>query len=212
MPQTKTPVREGDYAGLCGPYGVLDAAHTLLGRPERADNEALFKAILRSPSAGRYPDLLLDGATFGDVRRMLGAVATWDKGRRPERKIVPMAPFGTGMGQVELPETVEDFWARLDARFLQHEEAEAQVAVFGLSEPAMRWCSMSPAGEVRMADPAGGVRTLGRADFRLSREEGDAAHAIVARETNILVLLKEEETRLRRLPKPTGPFGHGGAR
>ena len=206
------PVREGEFPGLCGPYAVLGAAHALLGRPEPADNESLFKAILRSPSTARYPDLLLDGATFGDVRRMLAAVAAWDKGRRPERKIVPMMPFGSGAGQVEAPDEIEAFWARLDARLHQNEAAESQVTVFGLSEPALRWCAMGPGEEIRMADAAGGLRTLTRADFRLAREEGEAGHRIVARETSILVLLKEDETRLRRVPKPTGPFGRGGAR
>lgn len=61
------PFYQGKLDGLCGPYAIVNAFERC-----GVDNaEALFEAACSAPAKTRWPGLLWEGTTLGDLTRMI---------------------------------------------------------------------------------------------------------------------------------------------
>lgn len=119
------PSFQGELDGLCGPYAIVNAFEEC-GLAD--DGEAIFKACCKALSAARWPALMWEGTSFGDLQRMIRAclddpdIAT---------HVEVSYPFSR-----DPPTTNDDYWWRFDEVF---SDETAVCAIIGITQPRLHW-------------------------------------------------------------------------
>jgi hypothetical protein len=111
--------------GLCGPYAIVNAFEEC----GFDDAELIFQAACSAPAARRWPSLLWDGTTFGDLQRMIKNCRE-SLGGVPELKV--SYPFSKNV-----PATPVEYWGRFDALF--EDRPNLKCMILGLTRPSMHW-------------------------------------------------------------------------
>lgn len=119
------PNYQGQLDGLCGPYAIVNAFEHC-GYEE---SETIFKAACEASATRRWPALLWEGTTFGDLKKM---VSNCRKaiGGAPELKV--SYPFVS-----KIPPSPAEYWKRFDALFA--ERPNACCMIVGLTRPSSHW-------------------------------------------------------------------------
>lgn len=112
---------QGDLDGLCGQYAIANAA----GLCGASDQKVLFQTACRTLARSRWPNVLWEGTTFGDLRRMIAACKPLMPG------IAVSYPFHR-----EPPRTNRGFWRRFDVTFA---DERAACAIIMTTHPSDHW-------------------------------------------------------------------------
>jgi hypothetical protein len=123
MSMTKWVERQGSLDALCGPYAVANALYLC----DLCDADVAFRSALRALALHRWPKVLWDGVTFGDIVRMLQACRR-DLGLDRMRIRIPFL--------FDAPASAADYWRSLDALFA---EGRWICAIIGLTRPTAHW-------------------------------------------------------------------------
>jgi hypothetical protein len=116
---------QGDLDGLCGVYAIA-AAFELSGVREVAE---VWQEACKGIARTRWPKLLWEGTTFGDLSRMV-------------RRCLDVIP-GTDHISVSYPFSRNapisnaDFWEKFDGLF--DTTPNARCAIIGLTRPSAHW-------------------------------------------------------------------------
>ena len=122
------PQHQGGYDGLCGPYAIANA----LEQCGLADSDFLFRLACLSASPRRWPDLLWNGTTFGDLRRMIRLCLDSPANDNGVRVRYPF--------HRDPPANNRDYWRRFDEAF---EGCGAICGIIGIQEPHEHWIVVS---------------------------------------------------------------------
>ncbi|MDP9734522.1 UNVERIFIED_ORG: hypothetical protein QE446_004665 [Rhizobium sp. SORGH_AS260] len=116
---------QGNLDGLCGPYAIVNAL-AYCGMSGR--EEEMFIAACSSPSIRRWPNLLWEGTTFGDLQRMLTMCLSLPGARDTVRVFYPFLQF--------VPTTNADFWISFDEFFA---EEDTRCVILRMTKPSHHW-------------------------------------------------------------------------
>jgi hypothetical protein len=131
---------QGDMDGLCGMYAIMHAFH-LCGRD---DTDIVFQTACNALARSRWPKVLWDGTTLGDMKKMIASVAQ-------DVEIEDLTiryPF-----QQRPPRTLEAYWDNLQNLFL---DANARCAIVGFEKPAHWTVIRYEGGRVNFLDSTAG--------------------------------------------------------
>ncbi len=103
------PVYQGELDGLCGPYAIANAFELCGESPDQA-----FQMACSAIPRARWPDVLWEGTTFFDIRRMIKKCLLAAQGT-PNR-ITVQYPFLKNE-----PATNAKYWQGFDQIFLTHQ-------------------------------------------------------------------------------------------
>jgi hypothetical protein len=137
------PYYQGALDGLCGPYAIANALeHCGLSSVEDS-----FRCSCSALASRRWPKVLWEGTTFGDLQRML---------RRCKDELDGMAAISISYPFMRTtPNTDAAFWQRFDAVFANH--TRARCAIIGLTRPSYHWIvATHDGGRVIFTDCAAG--------------------------------------------------------
>lgn len=119
------PNYQGQLDGLCGPYAIVNAfEHCGLSR-----SEDVFRAACAAPAARRWPALLWEGTTIGDLKRMLKNCREHVRGTEKVRITFPFSR--------NAPKSNEEYWRRFDELFDQRPNIRCMI--LGLTRPSNHW-------------------------------------------------------------------------
>ena len=128
----KTAARSVHYQGaldsLCGAYAITNA----LALCEVKPCKRVFSSCLGALSGRRWPQLLWDGTSFGDLQRMLRPL----QGLLARRSIRVRYPFAR-----TVPNSNEQYWQCFDELFAQR---GSRVAIVGIRRPHWHWIVAQP--------------------------------------------------------------------
>lgn len=117
------PSYQGQLDRLCGPYAIANALMHLGHTGDRAD---IFRTACSAVSRNRWPALLWEGTTFGDLKKMVGAClrdgASGIEARYPFWKTAPRSNSG--------------YWQEFDAIF---DDPDVVCGIVGISRPSDHW-------------------------------------------------------------------------
>jgi hypothetical protein len=118
------PRHQGALDGLCGPYAIANAFEQC-GVEE---SELVFRLACLSAANRRWPNLLWEGTSFGDLRRMIRLCldSPLNKTRLKVRY-----PFLAAQ-----PANNRAFWARFNEAF---DDSDAECAILGIEAPHQHW-------------------------------------------------------------------------
>lgn len=116
---------QGELDGLCGPYAITNAL-TYLGHKD--EPEAVFQAACSAISRSRWPKVLWDGTTFGDLKKMIGACM---QGVDPKIGAEASYPFWKST-----PTSNKDYWVEFDAIFA---DEDVVCGIVRLTRPWKHW-------------------------------------------------------------------------
>lgn len=129
---------QGKFDGLCGMYAIVNAY-------EICDYggicEELFQVACGGLAHRRWPTVLWEGTTFGDMTRMIHACQSYIK-RSYDSAIMVSYPFWR-----DEPRTNADFWDVFDGKF---QSRSARCAIVGLTAPSHHWVVISRDTERRV--------------------------------------------------------------
>ncbi|GGB03731.1 hypothetical protein GCM10011491_34840 [Brucella endophytica] len=114
---------QGGLDGLCGMYALVNA-FMLFGH---TDGEKVLREACRALSQSRWPEVLTEGTTFGDMQRM----AKRCKEKLHTKNMEIRYPF-----KKNVPGTNKQYWERFDEIF---SDEDAVCAIIGIWEPAAHW-------------------------------------------------------------------------
>ena len=145
------PGYQGEYDGLCGMYAISNA-YEICGYdlPEEEIEEELgdiFKICCSALAESRWPDILWDGTSFGDMRKMISTCQD-----HYEFRIKVTYPFLRNS-----PKTNEDYWEKL-ADIFGKEDENVLCAIIGMEAPDPHWTVVEPSlgGHLFFSDSATG--------------------------------------------------------
>lgn len=119
------PEYQGRLDGLCGPYAVVNAfAHCGIAEPE-----AIFEAACRALAPRRWPKVLWDGTSFGDLKRMIKLCR---ESIENASSVKTSYPFSRST-----PKSNDGYWTRLDQLFSSRPNARCMI--LGLTRPSLHW-------------------------------------------------------------------------
>ena len=119
------PNYQGNLDGLCGPYAVVNAF-------ERCGVQKLdevFETACSAIALRRWPKVLWEGTSFGDLRRMI---------RRCKDTIGEAASIRTSYPfHRKTPKSNESFWKELDQ--ILTDRPSVRCMILGLTRPDYHW-------------------------------------------------------------------------
>lgn len=119
------PNYQGQLDGLCGPYAIVNAfEHCGIEKT----NE-VFEAACAALAPRRWPNVLWDGTTIGDLKRMIKSCR---ESIDEAAMIITTYPFSRNT-----PKTNEDYWQRFDLLF--SERPKIRCMILGLTRPSYHW-------------------------------------------------------------------------
>ena len=130
----RSPFYQGELDGLCGMSSIVNVYRHLLAKVlDREDADDLFRITLKSIPQGRYPDVIIDGTSFADLKRMAIAAKDWANERLADSpyRVRLRYPF-----QRVSIRKMETFWETFDAEL---NDDVYGAAIFGLTEPWHHW-------------------------------------------------------------------------
>lgn len=175
--------QQGSHDGLCGIYAIANA-YTICGydKPEHEDEELqeIFQIACGALANSRWPDVLWEGATFGDMMKMIARcqreTAWWQDIYDFSVKV--SYPFFK-----KTPRTNKEYWERF-ADILQNDGVACFIA--GMEAPWAHWVVVEPAlgGKLLFSDSEDGMihrididsihagpKKPGGKDFKIDRKE-----------------------------------------
>ena len=124
------PSYQGELDGLCGPYAIANAFEEC-GYPQK---EATFKLACEALSKQRWPKVLWEGTTFGDMQRMIKACI------KNIDHIKVGYPFMHSVLQSN-----DEYWNKFDFIF-SDDNPSAMCAIIGLTKPSEHWIVVTRSG------------------------------------------------------------------
>ncbi|MGB4347883.1 MAG: hypothetical protein WBJ21_15985 [Burkholderiaceae bacterium] len=118
------PRYQGELDGLCGLYAVANAFEFCFAK----DPSRSFEFCAQSLASSRWPAVLWEGTTFGDVRRMI-AKCRQEHGLR--KKLRVQVPFWK-----RFPKNDGEFWQQFDS---QLNKDNVLCALIGIEKPRYHW-------------------------------------------------------------------------
>lgn len=119
------PNYQGGLDGLCGPYAIANA----LGHCGLADHSReIFEISCRSLSIRRWPNILWEGTTFGDLRKMIRAALASEANFLGISASYPFAR--------NVPIDNKSYWRRFDEVF---EDQSVACVIIGRLQPSLHW-------------------------------------------------------------------------
>jgi len=118
------PAYQGELDGLCGMYAIANVVSFVL---ELGKEQEIFEIACQGLSKNRWPEVLWEGTTFGDMQRMLRTVQ--DYVDEPALKV--KYPFSKNT-----PKTNAAYWKAYDEIF---SDPTAVCAIIGLWKPSEHW-------------------------------------------------------------------------
>lgn len=168
------PVYQGELDGLCGPYAIANAFELCGESPDQAFQVAC-SAIPRS----RWPDVLWNGTTFFDIRRMIKKCLL----------ITQQAPNGIKVKYPFLknePSTNAKYWEGFDQIF---SDPSVICALVGLTKPSLHWSIVEKSGSRILFTDS----TAGKLNFQKNRSSIHAgkrsrlpAHIVIDRKELVI--------------------------
>lgn len=125
-------MHQGALDGLCGPYAIANMFE-LLGYD---DPELFFQTACRTIAKRRWPEVLWDGTSLGDMQRMVKACL--EILPKPDR-VKASYPFIRST-----PKTNSEYWKRFDTIFA---DSSVVCGIVGLRQPSDHWIVISPDGK-----------------------------------------------------------------
>ncbi len=130
---TRKPLDQGDLDGFCGLYSIINALTLLFPSAmdqKRRDN--VFTVLLKAIPQLRWPAVVIDGTTVGDVRQMLHGARNylWADGKKSATRFDWEQPF-----RETKIENFEEFSRELGWRI----KGDDAFAVVGISKPWSHW-------------------------------------------------------------------------
>lgn len=119
------PSFQGDLDGLCGPYAIVNAfEHCGIDRAEE-----IFTVACEALARRRWPRVLWEGTTIGDLKRMINLCREiFDDAQQ----VKVSYPFSR-----KTPVSNAQYWQRFDQIF--KERPEARCMILGLTRPNHHW-------------------------------------------------------------------------
>lgn len=177
------PSQQGSHDGLCGMYAIANA-YAICGydQPEHEDEELqeIFQIACGTLAKSRWPGVLWEGATFGDMMRMIARcqkeTAWWQDIYGFSVKV--SYPFHR-----KAPRTNEEYWERF-ADILQGDGVSCFIV--GMEAPWVHWVVVEPAlrGKLLFSDSGdgaihrvdidsihAGLRKPSEKDIKINRQE-----------------------------------------
>lgn len=149
------PSHQGALDGLCGMYAIVNAMKSAC--TVDADQEDMFKTACNALSRSRWPKVLWDGTSFGDLRKMIHACVE----EHGEGCVSVRYPFLRSA-----PRTNEKYWAELEAAF---KEEVAVCAIIGITGTIDHWTAIVLEGKrVFVLDSTAGNQVVRRNRASLS--------------------------------------------
>ncbi len=116
---------QGALDGLCGPYSIINAMMHIGHRGDPAD---LFPIACSAVSSRRWPTLLWEGTSFGDLKKMVAAcMGEFDGAVEVEVSY----PFWQAA-----PVTNTDYWTEFDEIF---DDEDVICGIVGITRPSYHW-------------------------------------------------------------------------
>lgn len=115
--------RQGKLDRLCGPYAITNALTYLGHQGDRAD---VFQTACSAVSRRRWPALLWEGTTFGDLKKMIGACL-----KGATTGIEAGYPFWQAP-----PLSDATYWQKFDAIF---DDEDVVCGIVGVTRPSDHW-------------------------------------------------------------------------
>lgn len=117
--------RQGELDGLCGPYAITNA---LMYLGHQGDRGEVFQTACSAISRSRWPALLWEGTTFGDLKKMIGACLTG-------------ATVGIEVSYpywLAAPSSNAAYWQDFDTIFNGDDE-DVVCGIVGITRPSDHW-------------------------------------------------------------------------
>jgi hypothetical protein len=118
------PNYQGQLDGLCGPYAIVNAFEHC----GFEDADTIFQTACNAIATRRWPSLLWNGTSFGDLQKMIRMCR--DEVDATNLKV--SYPFSR-----RVPATPAEYWKRFDALFA--ERANACCMILGITRPSDHW-------------------------------------------------------------------------
>lgn len=119
------PNYQGQLDGLCGPYAIVNAfEHCGI---ERSDE--IFQAACAALATRRWPKVLWEGTTIGDLKRMVKHCRESVSGAA---SIKTSYPFSRNP-----PNSNQSYWEHFDQLFV--DRPNARCMILGLTRPSYHW-------------------------------------------------------------------------
>lgn len=118
---------QGEHDGLCGPYAIVNA-FARLGYSDSDSAELIFQTACSAIPKKRWPNVLWEGTTIDDMRKMITACQTKLDGLQSTVSY----PFIDG----KAPRTNKEYLTRFDDQ-LKH--GHVNCAILGRKRPSAHW-------------------------------------------------------------------------
>ncbi len=169
------PKYQGELDGLCGPYAIANALE-VCGLHVFED---AFRFACLALSDRRWPDVLWEGTTLGDLQRMLKRC----KAEIPEMEAITITyPFLKAP-----PSTSKQYWQEFNQFF--RPDSSAICAIIGLNRPSCHWIVASRDGSrIMFADSRAGAQLVrkNRNSLHAGERDGNPNRWIIDRKDFIL--------------------------
>ena len=174
------PGYQGKYDGLCGMYAIVNAYEICeYNTPDDEVEEEIFHVACSALASNRWPSVLWEGTTLGDLRKMIARCQEWLLENEFPIEIKVAYPFLRNT-----PRTNEDYWEKLFDIF---EDESVYCAIVGMEGgPVGHWIvvEFDRQGRLLFSDSEdGGMRRVsvdeihagerkpGWKDYKFSRKE-----------------------------------------
>lgn len=121
------PAYQGEFDGLCGMYAIANA-YDICGYGDSCSK--LFEVACSALAQSRWPSVLWEGTTFGDMRTMISTCQEEIEGQYVEQVTIKY-PF-----LQRSPGTNEEYWNQFDAIF---RDKSVYCGIIGLEYPSSHW-------------------------------------------------------------------------
>ena len=128
------PGYQGQYDGLCGMYAIANA-YEICGydTPDNEIVERIFRIACSALADSRWPGVVWEGTTLGDLRKMIAGCQEW----LLDENVKVTYPFSRNT-----PRTNESYWEKLFDIF---KDENAYCAIVGMEgESGGHWIVVEP--------------------------------------------------------------------
>lgn len=178
------PLHQGEYDGLCGMYAIANA-YQICGYDRPEDEEELqdiFQIACGALARSRWPDILWEGTSFGDMKKMIAKCRQETDGWKDYDgfSVKVEYPFSRNT-----PKTNEEYWDRL-FDMIGEEDKDFRCAIVGMEAPSEHWIVVEPSlsgnllfsdsttgaiDRVRIEAIHAGKKKPGDKEYKFNREE-----------------------------------------
>ena len=128
---------QGRLDGLCGPYAIVNAfEHCGI-----KNNDDVFQTACSALTSRRWPEVLWNGTTLGDLQRMIKRCRDLIDGASVIRTSYPFSR--------NTPADNKTYWKRFDDLFKEKERT--CCAIIGLTRPSYHWIVAYREGGTRVS-------------------------------------------------------------